>query len=341
MKRIVALVLGVLLFATTGVAQSSQTRSQAVSQLTGLGMSPELANEVAQLTAGAAAVIDNATWLKWRNAANSANLNVLRVNASDVTELNSGVTLNLDIAATPEAKLTDDLFTFTGNGAAIAAPTAIAFNVGLTPVARVQNQTFQFADIASAAAKILTTSIDGTDSNTIEINGGGGTGITRGSSFIATGNESSSNGGATVRTGNTAGSAIVFQNGSSTSSVQVQDNSATTLVQWGPVAAVPTMVSTPVAASNFFSPGLNVVPTAAANTAAFLGAATPVPGQQFRIYNSGPNAVRVKAGGAATMNGATAGGYITLATLATVDCQTTSATSQICLQPVIPTPAGP
>jgi len=104
---------------------------------------------------------------------------------------------------------------------------------------------------------------------------------------------------------------------------------------------VPTMAATPVVGTNEFKPGLNVVPTAAASTAAILGPSTPVPGQHFIINNSGPNSVFVKAGGGATLNGATAGGKIALPTLATVECLTASATNQICLQPVIPTPAAP
>lgn len=106
-------------------------------------------------------------------------------------------------------------------------------------------------------------------------------------------------------------------------------------------AFVPTMAATPVAGTNYFAPGLNVVPTAAANTAAFIGPATPVAGQQFRIINNSGAAVRAKAAGGATLNGATAGGYIVIAALATVDCATMSTTNQVCLQPVIPTPAGP
>ena len=107
-------------------------------------------------------------------------------------------------------------------------------------------------------------------------------------------------------------------------------------------AFVPTMVATPVAGTNIFKPGLNVVPTAAANTAAFLGAATPIVGEHFIINNSNSaNAVRVKAAGGATLNGATAGGYISLAALATVECYTASSGNQVCQQPVIPTPAGP
>lgn len=104
---------------------------------------------------------------------------------------------------------------------------------------------------------------------------------------------------------------------------------------------VPTMAATPVVGTNEFRPGLNVVPTAAASTAAILGPSTPIPGQQFIINNSGPNAVFVKAAGGATLNGATAGGKISLATLATIHCWTASATNQVCQQPVIPTPSAP
>ena len=106
-------------------------------------------------------------------------------------------------------------------------------------------------------------------------------------------------------------------------------------------AYAPVLISTPVAGTNIFQPGLNVVPTVAANAAAFIGPATPVPGQQFTIINSGANAVRAKAAGGATLNGATAGGYISIASLATVECKTQSTGNQVCEQPVIPTPAGP
>lgn len=107
------------------------------------------------------------------------------------------------------------------------------------------------------------------------------------------------------------------------------------------VPAVPTMAATPAVGTNQFYPGLNVIPTAAANTAAFLGPATPTPGHEFVISNASGNSVRIKAAGGATMNGATAGGYVVIPNLATVQCFTQAAGNQICLQPVIPTPAGP
>lgn len=109
-----------------------------------------------------------------------------------------------------------------------------------------------------------------------------------------------------------------------------------------PVAprAVPTMAATPVAGVNMIVPGVNVVPTAAANTAALLPA-TPVPGQLFTIINNGPNAIRVKAGGAAAINGGSAGNYISVATLQQADCVTVGAAAHNCALKTVPTPAGP
>lgn len=104
--------------------------------------------------------------------------------------------------------------------------------------------------------------------------------------------------------------------------------------------SVPTMAATPVAGTNVISPGVNVVPTAAANTAALLPA-TPVPGQRFTIINNGPNAIRVKAGGASAINGGSAGNYISVATLQQADCVTIGAAAHNCALKTVPTPAGP
>lgn len=113
----------------------------------------------------------------------------------------------------------------------------------------------------------------------------------------------------------------------------------------GPKLAVnsPVLISTPVAGTNYFYEGLNVVPaTATANTAAFVGAAlTPTPGAEIKIYNASASTVRAKAAGGATINGATAGGYITIATLASVTCRYTSSTNLNCDVPVALTPQGP
>ncbi len=104
---------------------------------------------------------------------------------------------------------------------------------------------------------------------------------------------------------------------------------------------VPTLAATPVAGTNIFQPGaINVVPTHAANTAGLLPP-TPIVGDEFRIKNASGANIRVKAGGAATMNGATAGGYAVMATGTVLDCIATAADNYDCIVPVQPTPAGP
>jgi len=101
----------------------------------------------------------------------------------------------------------------------------------------------------------------------------------------------------------------------------------------------PIFISTPVTGTNFVAPGLSVVPpTVTANTAAFVGAATPVAGTTFQIYNGSASSVYLKAAGGATINGAQAAGRFLLATLCTVDCVYSSATNLVCKPPVCATP---
>lgn len=64
-----------------------ETRAQAERSLSNLGMSPELAKEVAGLSTGLA-VMPNNTYLVWRNAAGTANLNVIKADGSNNTILN-------------------------------------------------------------------------------------------------------------------------------------------------------------------------------------------------------------------------------------------------------------
>lgn len=103
---------------------------------------------------------------------------------------------------------------------------------------------------------------------------------------------------------------------------------------------VPTMAATPVAATNDFKLGLNVVPTAAANTAALMP--TPVTaGQRLTIVNNSGAAVRIKAGGTNTINGSAGGAYIPLAVAAIADCTASTTTNWYCSTGAVPTPAGP
>lgn len=109
----------------------------------------------------------------------------------------------------------------------------------------------------------------------------------------------------------------------------------------GPISTVnsPVLISTPVTGTNYFPPGISVVPpTVTANTAAFVGVATPVAGTSFTIYNSSASSVYVKAAGGATINGTLAAGRFILATLCRVQCEYTSATNLSCNVPVCATP---
>lgn len=106
--------------------------------------------------------------------------------------------------------------------------------------------------------------------------------------------------------------------------------------------AVPVFVSTPVAGTNVLSPGYNVVPaTVTANTAAFIGGSTPIQGQEFEVYNSAPSTVRLKAPSGATLNGATANGYITVAGLSHARCFINASSNVVCTASALPTPQGP
>lgn len=101
-----------------------------------------------------------------------------------------------------------------------------------------------------------------------------------------------------------------------------------------------TLAATPAAGTNDFKIGINIVPTAAANTAALLP--TPLAtGQRVTIVNTMANAVRIKAGGTNTINGSAAGAYVPLAAAAVIDCETTTATNWFCGYRAVPTPAGP
>lgn len=239
MKRLLFFILAVLFGIQTAVA--SPTGSDISNSC---GLSTPCGATIASINV----YLDSGAWLKSRNAANDGDLNLLRADSSDNTELNTASSYNFSVVGTPKASL--------------------------------------------SSAGALTTSA----------------GIT-----ATTGNITS-----------TAGSFVVSAAGQG---LQL-------------AAYVPTMAATPVAGTNLIAPGLNVVPTAAANTAAMF-AATPVVGTQYRVFNSGPNSVRLKGGGATTLNGATAGGYIVLATLTSASCVVTSASNINCSLEAAPTPAGP
>lgn len=102
----------------------------------------------------------------------------------------------------------------------------------------------------------------------------------------------------------------------------------------------PTLAATPVAGTNMFKLGLNVIPTHAADTAGLL----PTPqaaGEVVRIASAASNTVRIKPGGTNTINGGSAGAYLPIATGGVTVCTATTATAWSCNPDVQPTPQGP
>lgn len=108
----------------------------------------------------------------------------------------------------------------------------------------------------------------------------------------------------------------------------------------GQAVYVPTFAATPAAGTNDIKKGFNAIPTAAANTAGCLPA-VPVVGDTFEGFNTGPNAVRVKACGTPGINGAAAGTYIPVAAATYFRCVANTATAYQCGTLAVPTPAGP
>lgn len=102
-----------------------------------------------------------------------------------------------------------------------------------------------------------------------------------------------------------------------------------------------TAAATPVAGTNDLKGYVVAIPTVAANAACLL----PTPaaaGISKIIMNTGANAVRVKPGSTNTINGGTAGAYLPLAALSSMDCVSTSTTNWNCdVARAVPTPQGP
>lgn len=78
----------VLVFVVTGLVRTAY--AQTIHQdLIGLGMSPEIADYIANNVVAGGAVLSNNTYFKGRNAANSADISILKVDAADDTILNA------------------------------------------------------------------------------------------------------------------------------------------------------------------------------------------------------------------------------------------------------------
>lgn len=165
MKKI--LVLLALLFVTNANAQVT------AADLMGLGMPSSLAEKVASIGTGSA-VLTNNTYIKAYNAAGSATISVLKVDATDDTELASDASDLIKLRPSGDA---NRLFTF--DAATDAA------------------HTLKYGDGGTTATQSLTISsanADADDDSTTCIAGGGAAGETRGGYLCAYGDQTASTG---------------------------------------------------------------------------------------------------------------------------------------------------
>lgn len=145
------LLASVLLFTNTAYALDSAT------ELINLGMSPPLAAKVVTIVNTLASPFPTNTFVTFRNAANSANINVLKIDATDDTVLNAdtGDIIKLSVAGTSEVQITDDTITFTGAAGEIV-PGATSFAIRNTADA-VNNVLVSDAGLMTVAAGLTAT----------------------------------------------------------------------------------------------------------------------------------------------------------------------------------------
>lgn len=177
MKKILCVLLS-LFIASTGYAQTNATR------LIGLGMSPELASFL--VTQGIR--MKNNVAIRFSNAAGTAQIDTLFVDATDDTVLNS------DSGDVIKFKLESDSNRLITLGA--ATDTAFTTTFGDAGVTAVQ----QWVISASNA--------DADDDSTVTLAGGGASGTTRGAYLQLEGNEVAGGGDLLLATGNSSGSAM-------------------------------------------------------------------------------------------------------------------------------------
>lgn len=99
MKRILVILLSLL------VASNSFAATTCTNELTGRSMKPELAEYICDSLVPGGSVLPNVVYLKARNAANSADLSLLKADASDNTVLNTGTGKKARFAVNDSAQL--------------------------------------------------------------------------------------------------------------------------------------------------------------------------------------------------------------------------------------------
>jgi len=181
MKKLL-LTIGLVLGLST--AAHGQT---VANDLVGLGMRSELADYISTLLPAGSVATNNA-YIKGRNAANSADINLIKVDASDNTVINSSASDELILQLEDDASR---LISFTA-----ASDTALAM---------------KFGDAGTTAAQILTVSAstsDADDDSVLQLTAGGSVSASRGAYIQLYGNEATSTGNLNLSSGSASGADV-------------------------------------------------------------------------------------------------------------------------------------
>lgn len=190
--KLIKTLLAIALFIPSLALAQPYTAAQEQDRLISLGMTSELAVELTDYINGdglISLVLPNNTYLKARNAAGTADLNLLKADASDKTVLNSTALKPIVLQAREDAQR---LFTFDASS-----------DTALT-------QTFGDAGVTAAQVFTLSASTsDADDDSTVFITAGGAADSpTRGASIALSGNEAAGDGVIQIKAGGDAGGAI-------------------------------------------------------------------------------------------------------------------------------------
>lgn len=321
-----------LAFPVSGFCQTVQQ------DLVGLGMPPEQADYLASIIPAGAA-LDNNVYLKGDNVAGSATINLIKLDTSDNTRINSSASDELILQLEDDG---DRLVRFSA-----ASDTALVMKYGTdsTPVAA---QNLSMTGSTSDAA----------DDAQIMIGGGGAIGSTRGASVDVAGNEHATLGGfVRLSAGNVSGAKVQLINNLAGGVIEFKPNGNTlvsTLDRSGLLTdddssayttsyvATPATDLTPVVAVSEMKP--NTIIAAAGPTAQAIGIfGTPVAGQIKCVSNYSANPLIVASMGTPVVNGGT-NRTTSVPTLRKLCCQVASAsTTYDCLLDSAftrPTPIG-
>lgn len=309
MKRVLASLVLIL-----GVASGAFAQTVA-NDLAGLGMPAEQADYLASIIPAGAA-LDNNVYLKANNQAGNADVNLIKLDTSDNTVINSSASDDLIL------QLEDDANRLISFDAASDTALAMSFGDGGTT--------------AGQGLLIAASTADGDDDYTLSLAAGGAGSESRGGYVLLRGNEHASAGDVVIASGNSTGSNVLsYIAGTLETSLGASGlafQGAGDSIQHPAYSVMtPSTNSTPVAGGSItgiMSAVATAMPTA--NSFVSLPAATPHVGKNFVVYNQSAHPLKLVPATGDSILPAAAITPFTCATGLRCDCLVMDGTSWVC-----------